>query len=360
VTTSLTINQGDLRDARIATSPSRALGFGESRLLIESFGLTSNNITYADMGNAMGYWQFFPGPHVDDVTWGHLPVWGFGRVDESTSAALSPGQRVFGYFPCATELIVTPGRVDDSGFSDVVIHRQPLPSVYNRYAFVLTDPLYDENAEGTLMLLRPLFVTSFTVDDFLADNDDFGATTIVLSSASSKTAIASAFLLKQRGLRVVALTSDTNVRFTSSLDLYDDVVTYELIDNLARTATVYIDVAGRRDVTRRVHEHLDKQLRYSMIVGDTHWDATPDDAAGTLVGPAPTLLFAPTQIAKRRSDWGRDGFENRVASSWHTFTQWSTTWLEEIPIEGADDIRATYLNLVNGRIDPRVGHVCRF
>ena len=36
------------------------------------------------------------------------------------------------------------------------------------------------------MLYRPLFFTSFLIDDFLDDNECFGASTVVLASASSK------------------------------------------------------------------------------------------------------------------------------------------------------------------------------
>ena len=35
----------------------------------------------------------------------------------------------------STELVVRPGRIDDGGFTDLAPHRQPLPSVYNRYSF---------------------------------------------------------------------------------------------------------------------------------------------------------------------------------------------------------------------------------
>ena len=51
------------------------------------------------------------------------------------------------------------------------------------------------------MLLRPLFMTAFLLDDLIADNDCFGARTVVLSSASSKTALSLAFLLHATAVR---------------------------------------------------------------------------------------------------------------------------------------------------------------
>jgi Protein of unknown function (DUF2855) len=46
--------------------------------------------------------------------------------------------------------------------------------------------------------LLPLFITSFVLDDFLADNDDFGADQIVISRASSKTSAGAAMCIARR------------------------------------------------------------------------------------------------------------------------------------------------------------------
>ena len=81
------------------------------------------------------------------------------------------------------------------------------------------------------MLLWPLYFTSFLIDDFLDDESMFGTQTAVLSSASSRTSSALAYLLSRRdGIEVVGLTSPGNVEFTESLGVYDRVVPYEEID----------------------------------------------------------------------------------------------------------------------------------
>jgi hypothetical protein len=64
------------------------------------------------------------------------------------------------------------------------------------------------------VLYRPLFFTSFVLADFLVDGGTAGARTVVLSSASSKTAYGAAFLLQSAGVRTVGLTSAGNVAFT--------------------------------------------------------------------------------------------------------------------------------------------------
>ena len=58
--------------------------------------------------------------------------------------------------------------------------------------------VYEPTREAEQALLRPLFTTSFLIDDFLADNDYFGAQPVVLSSASSKTAYGTAFCIARR------------------------------------------------------------------------------------------------------------------------------------------------------------------
>ena len=94
-----------------------------------------------------------------------------------------------------------------------------------------------------------------------------------------------------------------------------------------------------------------------MVVGDTHWDDATT-AEGVLPGPRPEFLFAPVQIAKRRTDWGRDGFETAVATAWDRFIPWTDGWLTIRHANGAEATEAVYRNVLDGRIDPRTGDIC--
>ena len=353
----LEVDKSDLHRMRAVERPSVPLGPGQARLRVDAFGLTSNNITYAVYGEAMRYWACFPAQE-EGTVWGRVPVWGFGEVVESSTPGVAESTRVYGYFPMADEVVVQPGRIDGGGFSDLTAARGAVPAVYSRYSFVESDPVYDADREAQQMLLWPLMVTSFVVDDFLGDHDLFGAATAVISSASAKTAIAAAFLLAERdGVEVVGLTSGANLGFVAGLGCYDTTVTYDDVDSLAAGDACFIDIAGRRDVTRRVHAHFGDHLRYSMVVGDTHWD-NQADRSEPLTGPRPVFLFAPDQIAKRRRDWGRDGFERAVAAAWNRFVPWTDQWLTIRHAAGADEVEEVYHSLLDGRIDPRVGDIC--
>jgi Protein of unknown function (DUF2855) len=354
----LDVDRSDLHHIRAIARPSAPLGPDQARLRIDAFGLSANNITYAVFGDLMRYWDCFPGGAEEGVDWGRMPVWGFADVIESSTRGVDEGSRVYGYFPLADELVISPGRIDDTGFSDTAPDREAIPSVYARYALTTTDRAYRREREDQHMLLWPLFVTSFVVDDFLGDHDMYGAGTAIVTSASSKTAIGASFLLAERpGLEVVGLTSPANVEFVRSLGCYSSVLAYEAIDELAATPSAYVDVAGRKDVTHAVHTHLADNLRYSMVVGDTHWDNT-SSGEGALPGPAPEFLFAPTQITKRRSDWGRDGFEVAVSAAWNRFVPWTDGWLTIRHASGPEAVEAVYRSVLDGRVDPSIGDIC--
>lgn len=150
------------------------------------------------------------------------------------------------------------------------------------------------------MLYRPLFFTSFMLADFLTGGGTASAQTVVLSSASSKTAYGTAFLLRAAGVRTVGLTSARNVEFTTSLDVYAEVMAYGDVSSLERVRAAYVDCAGSTPLRAALHDHLDSALVADVVVGVTHQDSTP---AGTLAGARPAVFFAPDQMRKRTGDW---------------------------------------------------------
>lgn len=77
-----------------------------------------------------------------------------------------------------------------------------------------------------------------------------------------------------------------------------------------------------------------------------------------LPGPAPELFFAPTQIAKRSKEWGRDGLDERSGEAGSRFADWAEGWIEVRHASGADAVTAAYRELLAGRVDPRHGQIC--
>ena len=351
--------KGNPAETRVLRQPALAdIEPGEVLLRVNCFAFTANNVTYAMFGDAMNYWQFFPTGEAD---WGMIPVWGFATVAVSAVDGIKVGERFYGYFPMATEVIVQPDRVTPGGFVDGAEHRAALPAVYNQYSRCSTDPGYSLMQEAQQMILRPLFFTSFLIDDFLEDNKFFGAERVVLSSASSKTAYGTAFCLSQRkDVEVVGLTSRANLDFVRSLGCYHQVLTYDEVADLSATdTTVYVDFSGNINLRRDIHTHLGGALKYSASIGGTDWEHL--GKVGDLSGPRPTLFFAPSQIKKRSAEWGAPTLRAKLAAAWQDFmlpvTRPDQPWLRVVEAKGVDACIVAINEVVSGKAKPEEGHV---
>ncbi|MDH3307929.1 MAG: DUF2855 family protein, partial [Acidimicrobiia bacterium] len=325
---SFEVRRDDLRETRLVSGPLPSPTAGQALLRIDRFGLTSNNVTYGVVGDMIGYWGFFPA----EEGWGRIPVWGFADVIESHADGLPAGTRVFGYLPMSSHLLVEPANDTPHGFIDGAAHRSRLPALYNRYRRTNTDPVYSPETEDVQAILFPLFATSFVIDDLLEDNDDFSADRIVLSSASSKTAAGTALCISRRdGPRpdIVGLTSARHVPFVDGLGWYDTVIAYEDVAALDPTVpTVFLDMAGNGAVRDAIHQHLGDRLTASYIVGVTHWGAQAPRA--TLLGPEPTMFFAPTQVDKRMAEWGVAGYLQRFGAAWEGLLDVVADWIDVV------------------------------
>ncbi|WP_280152971.1 DUF2855 family protein [Piscinibacter sp. XHJ-5] len=363
---SFIVKRDDLRQTRsvddaAATSP---LPAGAVRARIDLFALTSNNVTYGAFGDTMHYWDFFP---CEVAGFGHVPVWGFADIVESQAEGVVVGDRCYGYYPMSSHVILEPVQAGRTGFVDAAAHRQALHALYNKYLCTTGDPLYRREHEAEIALLRPLFTTSFLIDDFLADQGFFGARSVVLASASSKTAYGTAFCLSQRrgtpgAPRIVGLTSPANVAFTRGLGCYDDVVAYDEFERLpADEPCVYVDMSGSAPLRERVHAHWNDRLMHSCAVGGTHWSELGGGQG--LAGPRPVLFFAPAQAQKRIAEWGGAGLAQRIAAAWTAFmkpvTDPASPWLTVVRGHGAREVEAAWRGLIEGGADPRRGQVLR-
>ncbi|MBQ0832652.1 DUF2855 family protein, partial [Marinobacter sp.] len=166
------VNQNDLHDCQQLHQPllkEADLNEGEALLAVDRAAFTANNITYAALGKRFQYWDFFP----VEEPWGQIPVWGFADVTASKHPSITKGTRVYGYLPMAPQLKVQPGDLTDNAFTDKSSHRAHLALAYNQYQFTARDPAYRKETEALQMLLRPLLITSFLLDDYLAENDFF-------------------------------------------------------------------------------------------------------------------------------------------------------------------------------------------
>lgn len=330
---------------------------GQALLAVQRAALTTNNITYALFGERMRYWQFFPS---GESGWGIVPVWGFADVAETRAEGLAVGERIYGYFPLADHLVVDVAQLSRHGFVDAAPHRAGLPAVYNRYERCAADPAYRAADENARMVVQPLFTTAYLLADFLHEQGFFGARQVVLSSASSKTAYATAWCLRElKGVETVGLTSNANLAFVRALGCYDRVVGYDGIETIdAGVPTIYADFSGSAEQRARLHRHFGDALRHSAVIGATQFSAGSREVV--LPGAKPAFFFAPEQARSRIETWGPARFQQRLADSQRRFLERALDardpWLRIEQHQGLASAVGLLRELARGQVDPRAGH----
>jgi len=353
-TVHLEVDRGDYSRTRLRQEPIVDLHPGRVRFRVERFALTANNVTYAVVGDMLGYWSFFP----TEGGWGRVPAMGWGEVIDSAHPDVLAGGRYYGWFPMSQHIDMTVAPAAE-GLRDEGEHRSAHAPVYRTYTATDRDAFYQAGAdsEDRHALLRGLFLTAYLADDFLEEHAYYGAARLVVLSASSKTAIGLAQRASKRGLaEVVGVTSPRHVDFVGSLGWYDRVVTYDDIESIAVDGgAVSVDMAGNGTVLERVHTHFAEQLNYSMTIGISHHAAPRVGQPST--GPTPEMFFAPTQVGKRLREWGPEKYREHVAGALHEFVDASRQWLRVERLSGPEAVRSAWNRTLAGRVDPGTGLV---
>ncbi len=198
-----------------------------------------------------------------------------------------------------------------------------------------------------LLVLRPLFGTSFLLAELLAADDG----TVVLSSASAKTSYGLAALLDGP---VVGLTSERNRAFVESLGVYDRVLGYDDVAALASVGPVtYVDVSGDRDVREAVRRATGEALRRDVTVGATHWSAMGDD----LGDGRSEVFFAPSHLERLGASLGPQELGRRMTAAWDTLTGRVGGRLDVERSSGPEALERVWLSLLDGDVDPSRAHV---
>lgn len=354
--TQVHVRKTALNEAVLADVALAPLGKGAVRFVVESFSVTSNNVTYAVVGDGFKYWDFFPAPE----GFGIVPMWGHARVIESNHPDITVGERVYGYLPMASHLDVLPGRVTPGGFVDTAAHRQPMSPIYNSYTRLAADPEHDPAREAERMIFGPLFRTGFLIEYFLRAQSWFGAQQLIVTSASSKTAMGLASVARQFSPQVkrIGLTSAGNIAFVTASGLYDVVVAYDDLESLPAASCVSVDFAGNADLLARIHRHFDAGLVHSALVGATHIEARSTFAGGgTLPGIKPALFFAPDHAVAFFKTHGAEEGGKLVAAAWQEFLKAADGTVTIEQHKGLAEARAVFTAMVAGQIDPAKGIV---
>ncbi|KAI8619006.1 hypothetical protein BC830DRAFT_1106076 [Chytriomyces sp. MP71] len=338
------------------------------RVRIDRFGVSANNITYVALaceGTRFGYAKFFPTGAPDKTI--HMPVWGYATVTHSNHSKVLVGTRIYGYYPAGSSCDLVPNTITDNGF---IVSRPQLPAeyaAYNSYIFAATDPFYLPRYENATIVFRPLWSTSFLLQDYLEKNNLFGASTVVISSASAKTSFCLAHLLHLKGIRCIGLTSKGNQAWTRRLGVYTDIVLYsdleaQLACHTKGDGIVFVDIAGDTSIRRRVFAASSAggnaaAVRKSVGVGMAHFNPDEPPAAGAKVRDAveTEVFFAPAWYQVRARELGPEELQRRMLKSWFAMLSRVDQWMQFKEVRGAEEAKKVYLEFLAGKADAKIG-----
>lgn len=352
-TEKITVKRDDLATTQRESTEPATLADGQVRLAVELIGLSANNVSYAAAGDMLGYWAHFS----TDDTWGVVPVWGFSVVTESRHPAIAQGERIFGFLPMASDVVMTPESVTDLTFADATGARANMHPWYTRCYRCQQDPAFDADLMEEQPVLWALFMTGWMMAEELTSSVD----TVYVSSASSKTAISVAWALRhaEGNATTVGVTSAGNRAFVEALDVYDRVVTYDDIGSEAASGrAAYVDIAGNAAVTSAIHVTLGDALQDSVLIGGTH--RKPATSPLPMPGPSPRFFFIPDVAEARAGKLTFDAYHQQFAGALIQFEQWAKTWLDVERGIGASAVESGYLANVAGGIPPQRAMVFRW
>ncbi len=358
--TDLVISRSDLGSARLVASVGADVALADGQILVEvdQFALTTNNMSYARAGDRMGYWNFFPAP--DPSADGRLPVWGYATVIRSEHADVAVGEEIFGYLPVGRRWVMAPSDVTDLAWMDSSPHLGVTHPWYNRYYRTAADPVTQAGFRDIQPVLWALFMTGWEMANDLIADAESAVDTVIVASASSKTAWSLAWSLRETPHRVVGLTSSANVGFTESLGCYDSVVAYGDFDAAAIEGSVgdraaFIDMAGNEALARTIHERLGDRLVRSVRIGGTHRGAGA--SPGDMPGPERGFFFIPDVAETKASAVGQAEYHAGFAAAWADFAAWAQPLLRVEHGVGADAMLAAYLAMESGSTDPTLAQL---
>jgi hypothetical protein len=348
---SFLVHKNNLFETSFLETSKPELSEGEVLLKIEKYAFTSNNITYGVVGHKVGYWKFFPTNEPNGI----VPVWGFAEVVESKNEKVEIGQRLYGYLPMSTFLRIKPAKITPHGFVDGTEHRLNLPPIYNYYSASSKMP-----HEDFLPIIQPLFTTGFLIYHFLKEANFFDANQVILTSASSKTALGLAHSLSQNqsndGKKIIGLTSKRNIDFVKKTGFYDAVIAYEEVENtLPKTAAVMVDFAGNAELAKRLDAYLGDDLKFISRIGLTDWQSTE----GFEAIPKAKFFFAPDVIKKKYAEWGVAETNQMIQNALSDFIKIASNWMKIEFVDNKENLSKLYHQMLKGDVNPSIGYLVK-
>jgi hypothetical protein len=243
------------------------------------------------------------------------------------------------------------------------------------------------------MLYRPLFWTSYWCEDWLySSRYRTGASVVLISSASAKTAFCLAYLIGKRlnrgeiseKTRIIGLTSPRNVTFTKRLGLYHEVFGYDMFTSVPSFQAgperrwIYIDVAGNIELNEKIFAHFASpytpKLAACITLGLTNvsplsadiskkWAKntfTMSEAAQDMTSPSwPRVeyFFMPEWLEIRRLQIPIQEVFRRQNKAWKEVMKDCTGWVQLQQVKGSAAVKRAYVKSIKEGLGPEKGFI---
>ncbi|MCG8669176.1 MAG: DUF2855 family protein [Pseudomonadales bacterium] len=359
------------------------LKHGEIRLSVDKAGLSTNNMFYAQMGDAPLLKFFAVYPIKGQKELANVPAWGLATVIESANPDFQVGERYRGFLHMSNVVQMKAKKTKD-GFVAYGDGREKLVKAYNVFHKVNESPdspFAGDGAKADLaMSSAPSALSGYVIYELLRMKDFYDGNSVVLTSASSKLSLATAVFLqkdKQQGRikKVIAYTGSKNKSFIESTGLFDLVLTYDqTLPSDSDLKHVMIDVAGDATIFKKNKKVITKAL----AVGGTHSSAKsstftafgPSGIVKMITGmaapkaianwfddhlnPKLEMFFAPSVMADLTSSLGKQQFDKQCEDALGQFVDAAIDkgWIEVNRCEDTDAVRQAYSRIFRGEVPP--------
>merc|ERR1712194_478539 len=191
---------------------------------------------------------------------------------------------------------------------------------------------------------------------------------VIISCASSKTAMALAYCLRMRGgcaieremSCVVGLATKEHLEFVKSTDLYHFVYTYEEVESLPNNRTiVYMDFKCDGEVRQAITLRMGTNLMYNMVLGPAVFQKKMKDQR--CEKRAREILFDESSWRERRrmvAEVTKTGRNEKLRYSYKAFVERLQKYVSLKHASAAEPFREMYDVIYSNKASPSEAYVC--
>jgi len=339
---------------------------GQVLVHIAKLVVTANTLTYGIAGKhpVLKYFANFPvsADVPEAARYGRTPCWGTGVIVKSACSDIAVGTRIHGLFPISPYAVLTPTKITESQFTDGVEHRAGLLTPYLEYKFHDSGPFrglsYDE--EDWQMGAGNLFSTGWSMSQTAVVHPS-KPTSLLLTSASSRTSMAAAFAAKFHAipLEVIGVTSVANADFVRKSGFYDIVCVYDDVASLSKQKVAVLDVAGNAGLKESLYKKFGDDLVYWGGVGITNVQTLGQKVSlEGLGGSPPTQFLVFSAIEEVSKAYGAKEVAEMLSASSAAYKKQTFSSFKAVRKFGPEDTLQLYNDMVHSKTDPSCSYIC--